>query len=314
MSDEANLPDKGKLEINRCIIEIMRKVGAIGKERKNASQGYNFRGIDDAMNALHHLFAEQGIFTTTKVLEQTREERSNKSGGVLIYSILKVRFTFHALDGSSQECEMVGEGMDSGDKASNKSLSVALKYALLQMFMIPTKEFIDPENDNPDPAPRQNPGTQRLPEGSYQQAPTVPKPATANPGSNPAMITTWKAIKLHVGKNSKGKLLGDLPETIIKDYYDLYVNKECVSKEDKMLKTALLVWHSEKETIGGNKALLAKLQADKIDPELFGKALKVAGIVDKNNAMDFNDDEADYALSVWDDCLVAIDEAMKGEK
>ena len=35
--------------------------------------------------------------------------------------------------------------MDSGDKGMNKAMSIALKYALFQLFTIPTKEDKDPD-------------------------------------------------------------------------------------------------------------------------------------------------------------------------
>jgi len=137
--------------INAKIIAIMRAVEPIAKAQRNSGQGYNFRGIDDVMNEVHPKFAEHGVFITTTVLEQLREDRKTNNGGNLIYSVLKVRFEFHAEDGSSRTCEMVGEGMDSGDKASNKALSAALKYAILQMLMIPTSD--DSEKDNHETAP-----------------------------------------------------------------------------------------------------------------------------------------------------------------
>ena len=43
------------------------------------------------------------------------------------------------------------EGMDSGDKATNKAMSIAFKYACFQVFCIPTEEMQDPDADTPDP-------------------------------------------------------------------------------------------------------------------------------------------------------------------
>jgi hypothetical protein len=41
--------------------------------------------------------------------------------------------------------------MDSGDKASNKALSIGLKYAMLQVFCIPTEDEKDPDAQSPQP-------------------------------------------------------------------------------------------------------------------------------------------------------------------
>lgn len=132
------------------ISKVMAEIDAIGKDRQNLSQKYNFRGIDDVYNELHKHLCKHKIFTTTEVLEHIREERQSKSGGLNLYSILKIKFKFFAEDGSFVESIMIGEGMDSGDKASNKAMAVAHKYAFMQIFAIPTLEDKDPENESPD--------------------------------------------------------------------------------------------------------------------------------------------------------------------
>ena len=53
-------------------------------------------------------------------------------------------------DGSYVDTVNVGEAMDSGDKGMNKAMSIALKYSLLQMFLIPTEEPKDPDKETPD--------------------------------------------------------------------------------------------------------------------------------------------------------------------
>lgn len=136
--------------IYKKICDIMADVKVISKDRKNQQQNYKFRGIDDVYNELHDLLAKHRVFTVPAVLETKHEERTSKSGGTLIYRIYTVEYTFFAEDGSSVQTIVMGEGMDSGDKAGNKAMSVAHKYALLQMFAIPTGEPKDPENDSPE--------------------------------------------------------------------------------------------------------------------------------------------------------------------
>lgn len=136
------------MKIFAAITNVMKEVGHIGKDRKNSQQGYNFRGVDDAYAALQLVMAKHGVFTAPEVLEERSEERTTPKGTVLIYRVLKIKFRFYADDGSYFDVATVGEGMDAGDKASNKAMSVAHKYALLQVFMIPTTEAKDPENDS----------------------------------------------------------------------------------------------------------------------------------------------------------------------
>jgi hypothetical protein len=132
------------------IPKIMSLVGVIGKDRTNTMQGYKFRGIDDMYNALNEHLSKEGIFVTSKVIEKQREERQSAKGGLLLYSILTMEFEFFAEDGSSVKSTTVGESMDSGDKSMNKAMSTAYKYALMQIFCIPTEEEKDTEYQSPE--------------------------------------------------------------------------------------------------------------------------------------------------------------------
>lgn len=137
--------------IHQQMVRIMAEVAPIAKARRNAAQGYSFRGIDDVYQALQAIMAKHGVYSLPTVLEERTEDRQTKGGGALIYRVLKIRYDFYATDGSFVEATVIGEGMDSGDKASNKAMSVADKYCLLQAFKIPTEEPKDPENDSPEP-------------------------------------------------------------------------------------------------------------------------------------------------------------------
>ena len=125
----------------------MADISAVSKSQTNQQQHFRYRGIDDAMNALYPVLAKHGLFLVPEVLDQKREERTTKNGGNLIYSILKVRYTMYAADGSSVSAVVIGEGMDSADKSSNKAIAAAMKYAIFQMFCIPTEDM---RNDDPD--------------------------------------------------------------------------------------------------------------------------------------------------------------------
>ena len=122
-----------------AVMERMSREG-IAKDRRNQQQGYAFRGIDDVYNALGKVLAENRLVMLPRVVGKEREERQSAKGGMLMYTILTVEFDLvSAKDGTSHTICMVGEAMDSADKSSNKSQSAALKYAALQVFMIPTE-------------------------------------------------------------------------------------------------------------------------------------------------------------------------------
>lgn len=133
------------MNIYQAITAAMADVEPIAKGRVNKEQRFNFRGIDEVMNELQPILKKHGLFVVPKVVDVIRQEKPTKSGGILLYSIVTMEYTMYAQDGSSITGSTVGEGMDSGDKASNKAMAVALKYFLLQTFCIPTEDAKDPD-------------------------------------------------------------------------------------------------------------------------------------------------------------------------
>lgn len=111
----------------------------ITKSHKNAQQGFNFRGIDDVYNALSPLLAANGVCIMPRMLVRTEKERQTKGGSALYSVVVEAEFDFvAAADGSRHTVRTFGEAMDSGDKATNKAMSAAYKYACFQTFAIPT--------------------------------------------------------------------------------------------------------------------------------------------------------------------------------
>lgn len=149
------------MNIYEAITSIMSEGYAIAKNKRNTQQGFQYRGIDDVMNTFQPLLAKYRVFLVPEVLEQQRQERITKDGKTLLYSILRMKYTFCAEDGSRVSAVVIGEGMDSGDKASNKAMAVAMKYAMFQVFCIPTEEMPDPDEDTP-PEPKPKSGNDLL--------------------------------------------------------------------------------------------------------------------------------------------------------
>lgn len=155
--------------IYKKIPEIMKEVGAIEKNRSGQGIQYKFRGIDDIYLALQPLLSKHGVFYTPNVIEKIREERATKTGGIMTYTILTVEYSFFAEDGSNVKMVTIGEAMDSSDKSSNKAMSAALKYAMLQLFCIPTEEEKDTEYQNHQIVHKQAP--REMPKANDSQDP-----------------------------------------------------------------------------------------------------------------------------------------------
>jgi hypothetical protein len=125
-----------------AIAEVMARLAknGIGKDRRNESQGYAFRGIDDVYNALAPILSDVGLCILPAVKSREVVERATANGRTVFYVNVDVDFAFvSSKDGSSHIVSMPGEAMDSGDKATNKAMSAAYKYACLQTFCIPTE-------------------------------------------------------------------------------------------------------------------------------------------------------------------------------
>lgn len=116
----------------------------IGKNRKNESQGFKFRGIDDVMNRMAQHLTEASLVIAPNIRSREVHERVNTRGNPLFYVTVQVDYTvYSSIDGSSIVVSVPGEAMDSGDKATNKALSIAYKYMAFQLFAIPIDE--DPD-------------------------------------------------------------------------------------------------------------------------------------------------------------------------
>lgn len=141
-------------KIYSAIVGVMRDVGAVGKNDVNEQQRFKYRGIDAVMNALQPAMIKNNVFVVPTVLSEERTERTNSKGNVLFYTRLRVKYDFFTDDGSRVTAEVIGEAMDSGDKATNKAMSIAYKYACFQVFCIPTEEMKDPDAECHEVAPQ----------------------------------------------------------------------------------------------------------------------------------------------------------------
>lgn len=129
--------------IYQLIPRVSRDVGAIAKDRSNKAQGFNYRGIDDVLDAFHIPLAKHGVFVLPSYSIIDTAERPTKSGGTQFVVRVRGEFSFCAPDGSSVKAVTIGEAMDTGDKATNKAMSVALKYAMFQVFAVPVSGVMD---------------------------------------------------------------------------------------------------------------------------------------------------------------------------
>lgn len=256
-------------KIYSAIAEVMRKTSAISKGRKNQQQGFQFRGIDDVMNELHGTLAECGVFIVPEVLEENRTEGHTKSGSAMFYTRLKIKFTFYAEDGSSVSSTVIGEAMDTGDKASNKALSIGYKYACLQVFCIPTEDDKDPDAQTHEfqKGPAQQPQQQQRPapapkRGAQQKQQQGPQ--LAGGPDTPQQFQKIKALLNATGADGR-PVFGN---SDVKKYTDMRTEKTA----DELIKilTEIVALNSRMD-IPGAQIELQEAPAPKPQGEDFGQ-------------------------------------------
>lgn len=144
-------------EVYTAICAVMSDIGQTGiaKDRKNQQQGYSFRGIDDVYNELNSLLSKHKLVMVPRILTREVTERQTQKGGVLFYVTVEAEFDLiSAKDGSKHTVRTLGEAMDSGDKATNKAMSAAYKYAAMMVFCIPTEGDNDADATTHEIAPK----------------------------------------------------------------------------------------------------------------------------------------------------------------
>lgn len=142
-------------QIYKKMSEVMRDIGSVGKDQKNQAQGFKFRGIDQFVNSLYPALTKHGVFMAPRCVSEQHElkevTRGSGKAGIDKHVTILMEYDFFAEDGSKVTVGPIpAEGLDSGDKATNKALSAALKYALIQTFSVPTEDMAEADLESPE--------------------------------------------------------------------------------------------------------------------------------------------------------------------
>lgn len=173
--------------VQQLIALVSAEVAAegISKDRQNPQQGYRFRGIDDVYNALAPILAKAGLIIVPRFMKRDVTERESSKGGKLFYVTVEAEFDFvSSFDNSTLTARTFGEAMDSGDKATNKAMSAAYKYACFQIFCIPTEGENDSENETHRVESRQT----TPPPAAVLQHPSSKPPAVVAPSAHTSTV------------------------------------------------------------------------------------------------------------------------------
>lgn len=189
----------------------LSKVGIAKNRRNQQGSGYNFRGIDDVYSALSPLLAEHGLVIVPRLTERVVVERQSKAGGALFNVTVKADFDFIAAeDGSIHTASTYGEAMDSADKATNKAMSAAYKYAAFMTFAIPTEGDNDADAETHEVAAAAVDAD--MPDAEWAKLVGLIKATTADTGK---MLSVYQVKNLrHLNQEQYAHALGKLTDKL----------------------------------------------------------------------------------------------------
>ncbi|AZZ67161.1 ERF family protein [Lactobacillus johnsonii] len=131
------------------IAKAANDMGAIAKDGKNKNQDFQFISESAIKAAVRKVSAKYGFTIFPKQIKNiTRYERTTSRGGTLyFYDVMQ---EFVVTDGKEEMIgDMMGTGSDTGDKAFNKAVTVALKNFEKQLFNVSDKSENDPDSETP---------------------------------------------------------------------------------------------------------------------------------------------------------------------
>lgn len=130
----------------QSIAAVLAKVGAVGKNDRNQAQGFNYRGVDAVVNAVHPVLSEVGGFILPRMVSQEVEHATTAKGAAMTVVRLVTEYAWYGTDdGEPVVGRVSAEAFDTADKATAKAWSVAYRTFLLQTLNLPTN---DPDPDD----------------------------------------------------------------------------------------------------------------------------------------------------------------------
>ncbi len=137
------------LNLKEKLAEVRRRISYIQKRGHNERFNYSYVTAADIAGAVGDALAELEVVVIPR-LESISHENLTPNHGYPD-RLTRVVMTYTFMDVNSAEeltVKVPGEGRDPGDKGPYKAMTGALKYALLQSFLIATGD--DPEDERAD--------------------------------------------------------------------------------------------------------------------------------------------------------------------
>ena len=137
-------PNRPELNLREKFAEVRRRLGYVQKRGHNERHNYSYVTAADLAGSVGDILAELGVVVIPQ-LQSISTETPRSSSDRIARVIMNYRFV-DARSGEELTVRVPGEGADPGDKAPYKAMTGALKYALLQSFLLATGD--DPEDEH----------------------------------------------------------------------------------------------------------------------------------------------------------------------
>ena len=143
--DVAAPRDPVQLNLRQKLAEVRRRIGYVQKRGHNERFNYSYVTAADIAGSVGDILAELGV-VVIPTLEDISYESAVGRGEATRMARVVMAYTFADVDsGEEVIAKVAGQGLDAGDKAPYKAMTGALKYALLQSFLLATGD--DPEDE-----------------------------------------------------------------------------------------------------------------------------------------------------------------------
>jgi ERF superfamily len=139
-----------QLNLREKFAEVRRRLGYIQKRGHNERHNYSYVTAADLAGSVGDILAELGVIVIPQ-LQSISTEPPRSSSDRIARVVMNYRFV-DARSGEELTVRVAGEGADAGDKAPYKAMTGALKYALLQSFLLSTGDDPEDERANARPA------------------------------------------------------------------------------------------------------------------------------------------------------------------
>src|SRR5208337_1823590 len=143
--DVAAPRDPVRLNLRQKLAEVRRRIGYVQKRGHNERANYSYVTAADIAGSVGDILAELGVVVIPR-LEDISYESAVGRGEATRMARVVMAYTFADVDsGEEIIAKVAGQGLDPGDKAPYKAMTGALKYALLQSFLLATGDDLEDE-------------------------------------------------------------------------------------------------------------------------------------------------------------------------